>query len=906
MTYRISNCEYSTLVHRSGVEMFNQVEAALSVIRPEVVCSLLRSNTVSMRAVWDNFVTNVCPTGGASWIGNRREMFCSQGPIGHENIIRVAWAFHPEWFDDEKIVLLPVCARLGSMDMVSTLLERGALCPMNAPSAILQATFAGAFGCVGLLIRALDLNAVQHYTWDGFHTTAYTSVFAEILGLLFHLRTKVSRSGAKHDPNRNARYLRLLDMLIEHGANVDSPYPLDMHGLQGFEPHHRLLELSDGCISCLDTAFYLDKEVFHIMRRCTAVDQLLLSRSGVFTAAAMGHLGVYLSSRVVDCAEEQDSFLRAVLIEQFFINGHCSWGFGSNRQALAAALDAEHAKVVRALLEFDVPLDDELIPIALDIWLTSIRKYAFCEDMSAILVKLNKNAIPVKATTFEHCIEGEGTELLDLLLSYGAFSQEDVALQGASALVRAAMYGNHEAVSWMLTMGVDVNAEVVVHDRTQQSITMIAKCFHAEVSPAIRQQLLHAGALLKMRSVDQTPSLLPQALCSSLFRPGDPPDVLALWGMFQQYPSVIAKVTPRRWRQALSRMITDQSYQRDAVKSEALDRFFDRLLQMCAESDGQSPLTLAILGRRRAVVEALLLSSADVSESLRDYRVLVRIDRTEGSHFGRAGYWRDTYCTPLMAAIWTRDLGLARRLLERGADVNTLEGHRRSWYTNALGVACGWAPISHCKGLSKLEVVKFLLNNGADVASDGSSSSPVRPWIRTPLLYCIEIGDLATAAYLLQQGADPSFVFIRTRHLYEDNAVQYYACTALDDAIYERRLDQAQLLLKAGGLSGEPGTTGYDGAIRQARAKRLFAHVRLIQQHICASTELFHSNSNVWRIHQARIEQVKQSGAEIIQRARATELDPSGHHTSSETDRAHPLIEWLTDFMATSSSDSMG
>ncbi len=114
--------------------------------------------------------------------------------------------------------------------------------------------------------------------------------------------------------------------------------------------------------------------------------------------------------------------------------------------------------------------------------------------------------------------------------------------------------------------------------------------------------------------------------------------------------------------------------------------------------------------------------------------------------------------SPLMIAAITGQIDLARRLIDRGADVNKP----------------GWAPLHYAASRGQLEVMRLLLEESAyiDAASPNGT---------TPLMMAARYGSPEAVKLLLEEGADPM--------LKNDLGM-----TAIDFANGVNRTDSAELI----------------------------------------------------------------------------------------------------------------
>lgn len=117
--------------------------------------------------------------------------------------------------------------------------------------------------------------------------------------------------------------------------------------------------------------------------------------------------------------------------------------------------------------------------------------------------------------------------------------------------------------------------------------------------------------------------------------------------------------------------------------------------------------------------------------------------------------------SPLMMAALKGDLELARRLIDRGADVNKP----------------GWAPLHYAATSGHLEIMQLLLDNFAyiDAASPNGT---------TPLMMAAHYGTAEAVKLLLEAGADPRLK-------------NQQGLTAIDFAHSANRADVAAMIAQA-------------------------------------------------------------------------------------------------------------
>lgn len=117
--------------------------------------------------------------------------------------------------------------------------------------------------------------------------------------------------------------------------------------------------------------------------------------------------------------------------------------------------------------------------------------------------------------------------------------------------------------------------------------------------------------------------------------------------------------------------------------------------------------------------------------------------------------------SPLMMASLKGHLELARKLIERGADVNKT----------------GWAPLHYAATNGHLEIMNLLLDNYAYIDAESPNGT-------TPLMMAAQYGSAAAVKLLLEAGADPG---LKNR----------LGLTAIDFANRASRVESAELIAAA-------------------------------------------------------------------------------------------------------------
>lgn len=484
----------------------------------------------------------------------------------------------------------------------------------------------------------------------------------------------------------------------------------------------------------------------------------------------------------------------------------------------------------------------------------------YCEDIEFVLRHLLRNGAIICEKAIQLAVQRKGIFNLKALAKFGA----DLQRNGKLALLRAARVDNYQAVEWLLQRGTSVFSEFT---RKHDSLTLVGALVTtdierwraegriyepnayrfsiAAVNIAMIRFLLNKGAHLKLHSLDPSPF--------RLFCPGDTcwptTDVSEL--MFD-YPTEMAKISESEWQifyGTWAGAILENGQMLETLKAQ--HRGFDvgfvlasAILMTRARHESKEPPQLSIEGG----ITQLLDESVNIDLYSR----------------------RGGMVTPLQAAASICDNQLVQALLSRGANVNAPASELGG--CTAIAAICAYESCSTHEARRRISLIQLLLNNGADMyAGNTDVDSGAEPVLNI----LARKGDLEAATVLLEHGADPN----RAEWIFDDNEI--VGLSALDESTQHGRLDMTHLLLKGGGLSAEPGDTGYLGAIKGIRSAAI---IELIQKHEQHRENEFAEFPELRQKHQAMVDQQARRQAEAMRkwrewrewRAKQGQNDPEG------------------------------
>ncbi|MCJ1342795.1 hypothetical protein MMC31_000984 [Peltigera leucophlebia] len=398
------------------------------------------------------------------------------------------------------------------------------------------------------------------------------------------------------------------------------------------------------------------------------------------------------------------------------------------------------------------------------------------------------------------------------------------------ALYHAVTLEEHQAVSTLLGIGVDPNAEMVIcwGGHTTPLSTAVEVCNIESV-----KTLLQAGAdvtapgvlraainkesteilqfMLEMGAdvASNGESFLAAARLGNL----EAVQLLLLYGADVNYPTVTPYFT------ALQLAIHNE-------KIELVKIFLDAGSNVNAsyrEEGEQTALQSAVIRMTRSslrleVVQMLLAAGADVNAPKKGRigasilqsaictgdEELVRVLLKEGADVNSPPQGKEGR-TPIQEAAGRGSIPLVKLLYELGADINASPG--RSHGRTAIQAA---STATH----ATLELIDFLLDSGADLHAPAGLNGGI-----TALQGAAIRGHTNIALKFLEAGADVNA-----------NAAMINGRTALDGAAEHGRLDMVQILLNAGARGDPTKAHRFGRAMKLARKNGHFAIAKLLEQ----------------------------------------------------------------------------
>ncbi|KAI1092765.1 hypothetical protein F5B19DRAFT_191885 [Rostrohypoxylon terebratum] len=737
--------------------------------------------------------------------------------------------WHSDWIFPRGHFYLASAVSIGVSDAIQSLLKVGVRADGDIQHdffelpAIVEAFATGNIECADLLLRVCDIHRIVCIE-SGVHGYFFTSEWS-VLGIFLHnlidgpIMTcakqdhtyppdilRIDREGSLLiDFNlENEARSRIFDMVLDHGADVDSKYlagggyhcahllPRDFFSHVQFHP------------TILEMSYYKDPKLFDRLDSFSSHAIGRVTRPGICLSAKQGSHALleYLTSESTNTQFDTTSFLELVLVEQFLCN--------------RARIDIE---VVRGLIESGVDPNLVSLPVhtnyLLYLLIEKIQEYENFGEYVVIIKLLLQSGLKIDSRVLEAGVEKTGINILRILSCYDV----DIARIGATALVAAACLDNYEAVSWLIEVGVDVNATIQTNVGSRSNILVLA-CAPRKILDLHREESLEPASCKMLEYlIDRGAVIINNPHGSNVF------DCL------HRLLSIHEGVSPDRLK-LLLRMVIDHN---DLLKPGEclLEAVFDggseMILDITADNmTGNRLATFEILLRRGAltkysrVLGSLILSGG--RHELIEEVLNAGVDINAYSSMGKDYDDFKSYITPIQAAAFRGDKFLVDKLIQKGAGVNH-PGMEDSGGT-ALQFVCRWQPATPQEKKDKLVIVQLLIDNGADV-----NAPAVPDGGTTALQAAAGGGDLETALLLIRYGADPN--------IHPDAS---FRMSALEAAVHHGRLDMVKFLLNVGALSWVRGRTGYRGAIFVARNSKRIVFIDLIREHVRSDFQVIGAN----------------------------------------------------------------
>ena len=774
-------------------DLFNRVP------RP-VLRKVLENDIPTTKAAWEALVY-------LAWKAERKDMFLFLMAVG---------AHHPQWVLEKGYSYHVFAAFMDCPDIIQNLLEIGAR-PYRSKCKyphstylrppIIEAALSGSLQCVQLLIDSCDANQLQQLgIEDGFET--YVLALENKLFITKHEFQRMKRVTLDNEVHN-----RILDLLLKNGANVDAPYKhlVDYEiPIQKFYSSEKIVRTSH--LTLLEFTFYSKLAIFHRLLPYSTRPSQEITRIGVYIAAESGSdtLRDYLGSRTAQGLTETIRFLEIVLVEQFLCNG--------------SEIDST---IVQALVENGVDVTLPSLRTGVYDLLCGLvfqaRERGFNNHTTYCLKLLLRQGAVIDSNVLRLSVCDRGSSSLQSLFELGVGLKEKASL----ALCTAARFDNYEAVSWLLTAGVDINSKLIVRDRQLNIISAAASRFILDAdmrlalvpipmtfsaSCGMLEYLLSMGAKLSIpqgsipsdflediftsRGLDHNEQLKKAQLFIGLWL--DPHQIPCSWAFQDTYGDYIDSCSSVRRHELLELEVFEFLFRSGCLVTPSSS------LADLIQRDGKSTL-----------IRQVLDAGADINE----YSQL-----------------RCPYCVrlaPIQAAAYRGNQELVSSLLQRGADIHQV-AHKHHGRT-ALQAACEMKPENSTDELCKMRLLKFFIEHGVDVNEPPADEEGL-----TALGALAILGEIENAALLIACGADINACF----NYHCRMGLGYKRCRPLDAAAHFGRLDMVQFLLNAGALSACMGSTGYDGAIALAERREHRTAANMIRQKV-AEVRLFGRNPHL-------------------------------------------------------------
>jgi ankyrin repeat protein len=776
-----------------GKPLDDPLEVALNLTPKSLLQKIIENDSPTVQAAVETLMSDLAFLG-------RKDEFAS--------LFKVIKHIHPKWAC--RSLYLEYAGGLGCVETCHLLLgmelrpnydDKNWECDGNYADAVLESVARGHIECAKVLLRhAIKANATP-FQQQGTPAMTIFGVFLETVVEGTYHSIQLGHGDKLPFGLENPAVLHILDWFLKAGANVDLPFQYRSCDLFSYARYAR----EYWTFTVLDYTYFENPELYSHLVGYSVNFGVKLTRSGIHRSANEGisSLYTYLVSRASHTPTDQDKILDIFFTEEFQKR---KWrkNLGFN--------------IIRTFLDYDLGLQGFRIKLSVSEMIYYVVDAA-CQQgihpsLCPILTALIHKGAEITAETIDAAVENEGTALIQLLYSYGA----DIKNQGALALGTAAKLGNYNAVDWLLDKGIDINAARFVNDTGKQmSIMACANKSGAHGRVDILGHVVHPQ-IYRERPIMSCAML--KYLISRHAKPRANPNETSLryfLGLVIRYGVKDGDLTETfnkvEYLLNAEPLIDDPS----STEPCLLESCFASQMHSSSRSLPHEILALlklllnhGVSVRGSGILSLLILSHAPLDEIERYLNSGVDIN----AYFGK--YWdyqENIYqCTPIQAAAFVGSIDLARLLLQKGANINQ-PGVGNSRYT-AFQFACIFSPWGERERLDKFNLIKFFIDNRADVNPPGGGG------MSTPIETAAGEGNFEIVLLLLSNGAD-----VNGPHMRWNNP------SPLDEAARFGNLDMVQFLLNLGALSHKRGESGYRGAIHTSECEGYQAVADMIRQH---------------------------------------------------------------------------
>lgn len=821
------------LVHaQRNLDWSTLLDLLANRVSRRTVMTVFSSNSLSIRATWEHAMKH------ASHLDHEEAVIF---------LIEMILDMHVDWIEpimNNKVLF--TAARCKDIGLLRKLLAVGARpCVVLGNSdgsfetAIISAIKAEAWDCVHLLLQHSDINtdleAYEYFCRTPPPRTQPQVIFQFIMRAIYGCWRRNPDNGRMFlsQVARKAALeicFRALRLCLQAGFNFDTCYFQSFQcGPSGNGPglvqfHLRSSTTEEWLPTCLDMSLYWDERLFKFLAPHSIAynSPNATTRAGICKALMDGGneaLDQYFKSH----PRPAQDVLEMLLAEQFFIDIEKDLG----------TRDRINGRLARLLIAYGVAINSRVVQqcggvsLLLRRVIACARTFGHDEDMRFILVHLRRNGAVTCERTVQAAVETSGVYMLEVLTEY----EVEIGRYGKCALVEALYLRNLDAAGWLLNKGVSIISEYTSQDSRSRDLTLCGAWWEWRGLDRQRLDPLESRNCDSLGSHHLPDDLeIPRYVCSRGAHPKvntsdpnsyqfflklslDPLRRVKFPAILRDFPEEIDRLSDPERGQLFA------SFGHEIIRDQQL---LDNLRSRYEDFDNGCILAAAISGRAsRTTITQLLAATTNLEI-----------------------YSGEIAMTPLQAAASVCNQHVIQVLLSQGANLNAPAGYPCG--KTALQAICEFEPLTVECAQARQSIIRLFLEK------DVNCNVPAC-FHDTLLNRVVLAGDLEIVALLLEYGVDPNYVSWDIFDVEPYEQRQLTGLSALDTSAVLGRLDLTHLLLKAGGLSAHPGSTGYEGAIRLASRGAI---LEVIQRHMKQRDEEFSQLGELRQTHQAMINRV--------------------------------------------------